>query len=339
MTIKIVGSRPKIKRLVTGLYTLDRACTNDLGEIGIPIGTGYEIFGLTGTGKSTLCYSLAGIIGRELKGNIVLSDFEGYDEVFFIRVLTTQGFDGVIHSTYDKIDEKQLDKLVELMNEKENVVSILDSIGAVAPLAETKGDIGDRNMGGRGFIMAQFSRQMIKLFRSEENKVLFMTNHWYPKLGSYGYTTPGGEVKKYLATVRIKLERIIVDKTGGKKHFPDGSYVLLGTVAKNRWGYQDRTFNIFVLAGLGVHIGMTALWDCVALKLAKYYKTQVFIGKESIGKLGHFAKAAKQGETEVFAPFHKLLEEYNGKDTTEDIGEEGADDANADSEEGSKVDN
>jgi RecA/RadA recombinase len=308
MSVKIVGTHSKPHRIITGLYTLDRAMLNKDGDIGIVIGTGYEIFGLNHVGKSTFTYSLASIIGRTLEGDIALADFEGFDDKFLVQVAETCGFDRSIHVISEQDDEGQLDKLIDMLSKKA-CVGILDSIGAISPIGEAEGDIGEANMGRRGFLLAQFARKGLKLFRFDKDKTILMINHWYPRLGSRGYDTPGGEVKKYIATVRIKLSR--------KETFPDGSYALLGEVIKNRWGYQNRQFNAFMLAGFGLHAGMTALWDCVMLKLVKRSKVGLLLDGTNLGKLGIYAKYAKLG-TANFDIFYKLLGEYHGSDEADD---------------------
>jgi RecA/RadA recombinase len=320
MAAKIIGTQSKPHRIVTELHSLDRAFTNNDGDIGVVIGIGYEIFGLNHTGKSTFAYSLASIIGKLTPGDIALADFEGYDSNFLSKVATTNGFSGKVYVISEPDDEDQLDGLIESLR-KNCCVGILDSIGAIAPMAETKGDIGEANMGRRAFLIAQFARKGLKLFRFSKDKTILMINHWYPRLGGYGFDTPGGEAKKYIASIRIKLQR--------KETFPDKSYALLGTVVKNRWGFQDQTFNAFMLAGFGLHHGMTALWDCIMYKIIKRTKSGLSLNGENIGTLGHYAVSAKKGETEIFNQFYALLKEYNGKPETEV--EDSIDNGNAES--------
>jgi len=74
--VKINSKYPPIPRIMTGLYSLDRACINDLGDLGVPVGHFWEIVGTTGIGKSTFAYSLAGILATIQEKNIVLCDFE-----------------------------------------------------------------------------------------------------------------------------------------------------------------------------------------------------------------------------------------------------------------------
>ena len=306
MTVKIEGKHDQCERFVTGLYSLDRAFINDEGELGVLVGVGYELFGSNHVGKSTFAYSLAGLIA---KSGIALCDFEGFDVNFLRSVLETSGFNGTLNTLISETedieeltDEEYLGRMIKKLKTDEYQVGILDSIGAISPISEVEGDFGEANMGRRAIIMAQFSRKGTKLLRYYPDKTIIAINHWYPRIGTRGYDTPGGEVKKFLLTVRILLKR--------KQEFPDGSYILEGNVRKNRWGYKDKSFYVFMLAGRGLHKGLTSLWDCVLSGKASYGKGgYVKIEKENIGRLSALAKEAKQGNDEIFEPFMELLNE------------------------------
>lgn len=313
MPIELIGKAIECSRRMTGFYSLDRAFMNHRGDLGIPVGIGWEIFGLNHVGKSTLTYGLAGMIANP--GGIVLSDFEGFDPQFMTKILQTSGFDGKVNILGEVEDEDQLDGLITTLRTDEYSVGIVDSIGAISPIAEQDGDIGDANMGRRALILAQFIRKALHLLRfSTSPKTIFMVNHWYPKIGSRGYDSPGGEVKKYLASVRVLLKR--------REEFPDGSYILEGKVAKNRWGFGDRTFNIFVLAGIGLHKGLSAMYDGMILGKVDR-KKNVKIGDQNMGFLKNIVEKAKDGDDEFFAPFIELLE--NSTDIL-DMGEDVASD-------------
>ena len=303
MTIEVIGSYPPITRLQTGFYSLDRAFINDLGEIGVPVGHCWEIFGTSHTGKSTFAYSLSGILATLQKKNIVLCDFEGLDQLFLTRILKGVNFSGKVNLAIDKEDEDQIEKMMTLLAQKEYSIAILDSISAISPLSEVKSELGEANMGRRAFLMAQLSRKALHMFRfSKEPKTLLMINHWVPKIGSRGYQAPGGEIKSFLATTRILLKR---DPPQG---FPDGSYVLEGEVKKNRWGFRNRKFHVFMLAARGMHPGLSALWDCVALKKATCKNYTVTMNDES-EKLSVYVKGAHEGNDEIFGCFYKALAE------------------------------
>jgi len=258
MTVKVTGSLHEVQRIITGMYSFDYAFENDRGDIGFPIGTVVEIYGPSGIGKTTTVLSLAGILANTKQQDIGFIDLEGFDPRTMTVILESVGFDGEIHCIAEMDDETALEKLTTLVqNKKQNFgVGILDSIGAISPIEEASNKLGAANMGRRGRLLAQFSRRMVKTIRDNPKyPVYIMINHQYPILGGRGFAPPGGDAKKYLSWVQIQLKRT--------KMFPDGSYVLEGKIKKNRYGYEQRLFYWFVLAGKGIHVGLTAVWDGV----------------------------------------------------------------------------
>lgn len=333
--MKIEGNIAPKNRIVTGLYSFDRAFENQKGEIGFPLGTATEIYGVTHCGKSTITYSLAGMLANQLETNIALVDLEGFDPNFLEAVLVHAGFDNTLYYFNESTDEKSLTSLKKHLSlESRNTnIGILDSIGAISPIAEAEGELGESNMGRRAFLLAQLSRRMIYLLRSEKgsNKALFMINHAYPKIGGRGFDTPGGEVKKYLASIRIQVKRRFVK--GKYEEFPDGSYIIEGTIIKNRWGYKDRKFYLFVLAGKGIDLGLTAMYDGIMLK--KVSKDKVIkIGDTSFGYLKDIVNQAQEGNTEFFSPFFEVLTDVEkGTDNETDEPEDTPEDADAEQDE------
>jgi RecA/RadA recombinase len=341
MSVEIVGKFPSRQRTITGLYSLDHAFINDENELGFPVGHGNELFGLNYIGKSTFALGLSGILAKAQNENISFADLEGFDRNHLVRIMDTVGYDGKVYiptgatkvpiedvedlddldDTEDapkkrkpkeekEYDEIVLDELITDLRKKNCAVGILDSIGAISPISETEGDIGEANMGRRGLVMAQFSRKTLKLCRSSKTpKTILMLNHWYPKLGGRGYSTPGGEVKRYLTSVQILLKQ--------HETFPDKSYVLEGTVKKNRWGYPGKQFYVFMLAGCGVHLGLSAMYDCLIYKKAtrhsKIRGTGVKIDDKKFTITG-LTEEAKAGNNEIFTIFRDAL---SGVDTAE----------------------
>jgi hypothetical protein len=220
--------------------------------------------------------------------------------------MASVGFDGTVKVLYDIEDEKQLMDTLDLLSDPKSKynVAILDSVSAISPISEMSGDIGEANMGKRASAMAQFSRKALHIFRfAKIPKTILAINHWRPTMSGRGWESPGGIVKNYLLTVRILLKRV--------EEFPDGSYILQGKVEKNRWGYSDRIFHVFMLAGHGLHKGLSSVWDCIVLKLAILKNGVVYIDTQSYGRLSTLVKSAKIGE-DVFQPFRNELEKLNG---------------------------
>jgi len=198
--------------------------------------------------------------------------------------------------------------LTKYLQEETSAIGILDSVAAISPVAEQKGDLGEANMGRRAFLMAQLNRRLIKISReAEEPKSIFMINHEYPKVGGMGKTSPGGQVKEFLCSMTVSVKRVW--RKGGYDTFPDGSYVIHGKVNKNRWGIVGREFYLFVLSGKGIHKGLTAMYDALQLSLVQRGKV-IKINDQSFGYLRDVINQAQMGNEEFFTPFYEALENY-----------------------------
>jgi recombination protein RecA len=307
---KITGEAPPIERIKTGLFTFDYAL-GDQTETGFPLGKMTEIYGPNGIGKSTFVQSLAFILARETKSNIAYADYEGINTKVLIENAELNDFDGEFYRIQDLKDENVLQELIDVMwDKKKNFgVGIVDAVGSISPAAETNGDLGDSNMGRRAFLLAQFSRKANHILINKPDKSMILINHQHPRIGMVGMTTPGGETKKYIASIRIQLARM--RRKNSEEVFKDGSYVVKGQVIKNRWGLEDREFYAFILAGKGVHVGLTAMYDCVMLKLATVERNIVKIGDTTFGNLYDIIDKANNGNTAFFNPFIDALSETN----------------------------
>ena len=309
MSINILGDAPEIRRLQTGLWSFDRAFENRKGDIGFPLGKGTEIYGPTHCGKSTIAYGLSGIVAASQKKNIALADLEGFDPEFLVTVLENAEFSGDVQYIQKSTDEAVLDELVVFLRKKDYGVGILDSIGAISPIAEQEGAIGEANMGMRAKRMAQFSRKAVRVMKAREEfsqdaPNVFAINHAYPRIGGMGVETPGGKVKEFLFSIRISVKRKYWK--GKYEEYPDGSYIIEGKVIKNRWGLKDRVFWLFVLSGKGIHKGLTAMFDGMMLDIVDRKKT-IKIGDKSFGYMKNIVEEAQAGNDEFFEPFFEVL--------------------------------
>ena len=307
--MKITGDIGEIKRLTTGIYSFDYAFEDaETKEIGLPIGIVIEMFGFTGCGKSTITYSLAGLTAKFLDGDIAVIDFEEFDKRHLVRILEDTGFDGELYYIDEDTDEEMMDTLLSEMQDKKSnyVVGFIDGVGAISPVSEQQGDIGEANMGRRAKILAQLSRRSRKIRRdSGMTKTFFMTNHIHPIIGGRGMTAPGGETKNFMAKVRIRVKK--------KESFPDGSYILEGKVIKNSFGMEQKIFYLFVLAGRGLHIGLSNMYYCIDKRKAQRGKGRgipVKIGDQKF-TIASLVKEAKAGNDEIFAVFAKALTAEN----------------------------
>jgi RecA/RadA recombinase len=316
-------------RIVTQCHSLDRALGDRLGNVGIPERSTVEVYGGKNVGKTTFCTSLMGIIAAKLQKNITFLDWEGQSRETIEGVLEAQNFFGSVNYMLNKGDETTEDTLErfieELTNDNQNV-GMMDSIGAFRPTALLEGKIGDSNMGVFAREIGQFANKLTHIaLRSDEPGVVFLTNHVHPTIGSMvqGQTTSGGEKKKYLAQVRIDLKRAYIGNS--PVNFGE-SYLLRGKIDSNRFGFSGREFYVFIIGGEGIHIGLTALWDCViaghATLSAKSIKDSVIVNMDgqSFGKMRTII--ANRNDKEFFVPFINKLREGEVSLDEDDVEEE-----------------
>ena len=304
--MEIIGDSITLCRVQTGFWSLDRAFENYRHKVGFPVRGICELYGPTGVGKSTIAYCLSGRIAEALGSNISLADLEMYDPEFLVDLLDNVGFSGKLHLVEGPTDEKLLDALIDDLRSNDYCIGILDSLGAISPIADVEGNTGDANMGRRAKIAAQLARRVTHAIRGKPiPSVLFITNHQLKNMGgkfSQGNTTSGGDVKKYLATTRLAV-RIL-------KTYDDGSTLITGKVEKNRFGFSKRSFYLFNLAGWGIHPGLTAVMDCVFSGLAEQERTVKLNG----ASFGYFsAIVEKASDTEMFQPFVEALRNFSGE--------------------------
>lgn len=258
-------------------------------------------------------------------------DWEGQSKETIEGVLEAQGFYGAVHYMLNKGSESSEDTLERFIEEYSNDdqnVGLMDSIGAFRPTALMEGKIGDSNMGVFARETGQFANKLTYVtLRAKEPGICFLTNHVHPTIGSMvqGQTTTGGEKKKYLAHVRIDLKRAYIGNSA--VDFGE-SYLLKGKIDSNRFGYSKREFYVFIIGGQGIHVGLSALWDCVisghATLSAKSIKDSVGVEMDGVS-YGKFRTIMKEKDNkEFFVPFiNKLRETSFTSEEIEDADVEG----------------
>lgn len=317
MSISFVGDVfNSTERVLTQCHSLDWALGDALGNLGYPLRSVTELYGSKGTGKTTFATSIMGIVASKLQKNITLLDWEGQSKETIEGILTAQKFYGTVDYLLNKgkeSPEDTLERFVEKITDCEQNVGLMDSLGAFTPSALLEGKIGDANMGVMAREIGQFTSKVVHFTRqADEPGAVFLTNHLHPKIGSMvsGQDTSGGEKKKFLSHVRIDLKRAYI----GNSPVDFGeSYLLKGHVDHNRFGYPKRDFYVFIVGGQGIHVGLTALWDCVlagkATLSAKAIKDSVVVNLDG-QDFGKFRTILKEKDNpEFFVPFVNALRE------------------------------
>lgn len=331
---------PNAKRIITGWHSFDRAWTNQKGEIGVPT-YAMELYGYPGCGKSTFAYSLAGLVAKTLDGNVALADIEGTDSNTVLDVLNQIGFENGLYwcgadskkkkrkvsddpdddeVEEDAVDEMMLDDLISaLSNPEKNIqATIFDSVGSISPVQELNNPSTSMNMGRRAQLMAKHTRKLMHVIRTNPRLCIYI-NHQHQNLGTPGSHTTGGVTLKYLNAMHIFLQR---DQRFPKDKDVSIAFTLKGTITKDKFGYDGRTFYVFALNGLGVHHGLTAMYDCFRMKLIETSgrKMKVKETGEILSSVNDLVKFALEGQKEPFQVFYNLLK---GQTETVDDSEEG----------------
>lgn len=344
--MEVKGRYPLIGRKSTGIFSMDMA-VRDRNKLGWPTRTITELYGYPNVGKSTLAYYLAAKLsdGKD----IALCDLEMLDREYIISAMTAAGFDGTVKLS-DAADDKgkPLGHERMMMEMAWNLsldtygAAILDSVGAVMPPMEMeefreKGDkskFGQAFMGRRAFLVSQCARAMQTALRNKEHPSCgFVINHVYEVIGGRGHKTAGGEALKFAAVTRIMLKqyevwRLSADDTDSEVL----GYQVEGTIEKLRFGPRGRKFQFFIVPGYGVHVGASAMLDCINLELVDAGPTVKIDGKS----LGYIRKDllayAASGKERRFEPFHEVIENYKKEleakqdyDYSDNVGEAGSD--------------
>jgi hypothetical protein len=186
----------------------------------------------------------------------------------------------------------------------------LDSISTITPITEKKAEYGEKKIGARAQLVADFGRDAIAWLRTTPRpKIIIGVNHALtPIMGRKSYIAPGGDTKEYLANAVLRMYRV--------ETLEDGTFCSEVRAEKLKYGGQNKNRKGLVacIPDIGVSRELSALYACVALKLATRENT-VKIGGKSLGFFQKkFIEGAKKGKTEIFDPFFELLEDLEEED-------------------------
>ena len=313
MTITVEGNYPKLQHVETGLHSLDHALAKG-ATLGMPLRVITEIYGNTHVGKSTLTYFLAGKVRPA--GTILLCDFEGMDIEHLPVAMLPSGFDGTV-KLIEAMDAKGKMKSHEDMLRELSVsyaempdinAGIIDSIGAIAPIFELEGGIEEGMGAKRATIVSRFIRRvLISVLGRDLPSNLFVTNHSHSLIMSQGHTSSGGVTLHGLSATRLYL----YPKTADNIKSSDDvlAHCVGGTAEKLRYGGKGGQFKFFIIPGHGVRPNLTAIQDCVDLKLADRGSV-LKIGDKSFGYISKAVQEDLDGNDDFFKPFFEALKAH-----------------------------
>jgi len=206
-SVMFLGEKPaeEIPTISTGSILIDRAT----GVGGIPRGRITEIYGPESSGKTTLALHVIANVQKE-GGIAAFIDAEHALDPAYAKKLGIN-LEELLVSQPDS-GEQALEIAETLVRSGAVDVIVVDSVAALVPEAEIKGDMGDSHVGLQARLMSQALRKLTAA-TSRSNCALIFINQVREKIGMMGYggpqeTTTGGRALKFYASMRIDIRNI-----------------------------------------------------------------------------------------------------------------------------------
>ena len=198
-----------IQAISTGSIGLDSA----LGIGGLPRGRVVEIYGPESSGKTTLTLQVIAEC-QKTGGTAAFIDAEhALDPSYAQKIgVNTEK----LWLAQPNSGEEALEITDMLVNSKAIDLIVIDSVAALTPRAEIKGEMGQSHVGLQARLMSQALRKLAAGIQKSNTMVIFI-NQIRMKIGiMFGSpeTTTGGRALKFYASVRLDIRRIGAIKKG-----------------------------------------------------------------------------------------------------------------------------
>jgi recombination protein RecA len=254
-----------------------------LGVGGIPRGRIIEIYGPESSGKTSIALHATGNAQRKgLRAAFI--DAEHALDPEWAAVLGVNTEDLFV-SQPDSGDQA-LKVTARLVSSGLFGVVTVDSVAALVPEAELKGEIGDTHVGLQARMMSQGLRMLTGPAADTGTTVIFI-NQLREKVGVFfgnSETQPGGKALKFYSTIRLDVRRIATLKSGDRA---TGSRVRV-RVVKNKlsppFGVAEFDFNFGVGISHEAELVDLAVERRIVKKSGAWYTyegTQLGQGKEN----------------------------------------------------------
>lgn len=303
-TLMQLGDTDRIQQvevISSGSILLDEA----LGVGGYPRGRVVEIYGPEASGKTTL--ALHAIAEAQRAGGIAaFIDAEhaldaGYAERLGVDVKA-------LWVSQPDNGEQALEIADSLIRSQGVDVIVIDSVAALTPQAEIRGDMGDAQMGLQARLMSQALRKLTASI-SKSGTTLIFINQIRMKIGvMFGNpeTTTGGNALKFYASLRLEVRKIETMMQGTDNAI--GNRVRV-KVVKNKVAPPFKKVELELIFGKGISRSGSLLEAAVRNEIIQKSGSWYALGGTKIGQGREAAKSYLESNEKVYEQVLKQVRE------------------------------
>jgi len=303
MLLGAEDSNRNIDSISSGSISLDLG----LGIGGYPKGRIIEVYGPESSGKTT--FALHAIAESQKKGGYAaFIDAEHALDPKYAKALGVD-VDNLIISQPDT-GEQALEITEALIRSGAIDIVVIDSVAALVPEAEIRGDMGSSHVGLQARLMSQAMRKLSGAI-SKSNTVAIFINQIREKVGvMFGNpeTTPGGRALKFYSSIRIEIRRgeqlkIGNDIVGNRTRIK---------VVKNKVAPPFKTAEVDIVYGKGISRAGEIVDLGVEFDLIKKSGSWFSYEDEKIGQGRENVKKFLEENQELYDTLYQLIREKLG---------------------------